>query len=100
MYAKYMKGNEGEERLSFSEFRKEMAEYLDRVKYRGERIVIHRRGRDVAALISLEDLALLAGKGTRTRTDGSGSKRPGRSKPLPRPAEGLGLGDLRSELGL
>lgn len=32
---------------------------LDRVAAKGERIVLHRRGKNVAALVPLEDLALL-----------------------------------------
>ncbi len=32
---------------------------LDRVVAKGERIVLHRRGKDVAALVPVKDLALL-----------------------------------------
>jgi prevent-host-death family protein len=39
--------------------RQEFAETVNRVAYGGERIVLHRRGRNLAALIPLEDLALL-----------------------------------------
>ena len=47
------------DRMSAAEARKEMSETLNRVAYGGDRIVITRRGRDVAALISMEDLEFL-----------------------------------------
>ncbi|MBI2372311.1 MAG: type II toxin-antitoxin system Phd/YefM family antitoxin [Deltaproteobacteria bacterium] len=46
-------------RLTTTEVRSGFADILNRVAYRGERIVLHRRGKDVAALIPVEDLALL-----------------------------------------
>jgi prevent-host-death family protein len=39
--------------------RDEFAETLNRVAYRGERIVLERRGKGVAALVPVEDLELL-----------------------------------------
>jgi prevent-host-death family protein len=45
-------------RLSASKLREDLAETLNQVAYGGERIVLHRRGKDLAALISQEDLAL------------------------------------------
>ena len=39
--------------------RQDFAETVNRVAYGGERIVLHRRGRNLAALIPLQDLALL-----------------------------------------
>ncbi len=46
-------------RLAANEARKDFADAINRVAYAGERIVVHRRGKDVAALISVEDLAIL-----------------------------------------
>jgi prevent-host-death family protein len=46
-------------RLAAAKVRQDFAETVNRVAYGRERIVLHRRGRDLAALISLEDLALL-----------------------------------------
>lgn len=46
-------------KLSASEFREELAEALNRVAFGGERIVLHRRGKEIAAIISVEDLAVL-----------------------------------------
>jgi prevent-host-death family protein len=39
--------------------RNTFSEYLNRASYQGQRIVIERRGKPVAALVSLEDLELL-----------------------------------------
>ncbi len=39
--------------------RNTFSEYLNRVYYQGQRIVIERRGKPVAALVSMEDLARL-----------------------------------------
>lgn len=46
-------------RLAASSLREKLADTLNRVAYGGERIVLERRGQEVAALVSLEDLALL-----------------------------------------
>jgi len=46
-------------RLNAAEVRKDLAEALNQVAYGKEQIVIHRRGKDVAALISMEDFRLL-----------------------------------------
>ena len=45
--------------LSASQVRDEFAETLNRVAYGGERIVLRRRGKDVAAIVSVQDLELL-----------------------------------------
>jgi prevent-host-death family protein len=46
-------------RLSSGKVRQDFSETVNRVAYGRERIILHRRGRDLAALIPLEDLALL-----------------------------------------
>ena len=46
-------------RLAASKARDEFADTLNRVAYRGERIVLRRRGRDLAAIVPIEDLALI-----------------------------------------
>jgi prevent-host-death family protein len=48
-----------DQRLSVSEFRKGASEALNRVAYQGSRIVLHRRNKDVAVLVSVEDAAFL-----------------------------------------
>jgi prevent-host-death family protein len=46
-------------RLQVGQVRDEFADTLNRVAYRGERIIIERRGRDVAAVVPIDDLELL-----------------------------------------
>jgi prevent-host-death family protein len=46
-------------RVSASKARTDLAEILNRVAYKGERILLHRRGKNVAAVVSLEDFSLL-----------------------------------------
>ena len=45
--------------LTASKARQEFADLLNRVAYKGERILIERNGKDVAALVPVEDLTLL-----------------------------------------
>jgi len=47
------------ERLTISEARDDFAETVNRVAYRGERIVLHRREKDIVAIIPMEDLSFL-----------------------------------------
>lgn len=46
-------------RLNVSDVRDDFAEVLNRVAYRGERIVINRRGKDIVAMVPVEDVAML-----------------------------------------
>ncbi len=46
-------------RMSLVRFRETMAEPINRVVYQGERIVLERHGKGVAALVSMDDLAIL-----------------------------------------
>ncbi len=41
------------------DFRDNLSDLLNRVAYVGERVVLERRGKPVAALVTIEDLALL-----------------------------------------
>ena len=45
--------------IGVAENRNNLADALNRVAYSGERVVLERRGKGVAALVSMEDLALL-----------------------------------------
>ncbi|WP_081578314.1 type II toxin-antitoxin system Phd/YefM family antitoxin [Singulisphaera acidiphila] len=47
------------ERINVVELRNSLSDVLNRAEYRGERIVIHRRDKDAAAIISMADLRLL-----------------------------------------
>ena len=46
-------------RMSASAARKEFAETLNRVAYTGDRVILERKGKGVAAIVTLEDLALI-----------------------------------------
>jgi prevent-host-death family protein len=45
--------------MNVVDIRNKLAEAINRVAYAGERIILERRGKGVAALVSVEDLALL-----------------------------------------
>lgn len=45
--------------LGIAEIRNNLADALNRVVYRGERVVLERRGKPTAAIVSLDDLAVL-----------------------------------------
>jgi prevent-host-death family protein len=47
------------DRMSVTEAREFLADIVNRVAYGGERIVMERHGKGIAALVSVEDLALL-----------------------------------------
>lgn len=46
-------------KIGIAEIRDRMADTLNRVAYAGERVVLERRGKGVAALVSMDDLAML-----------------------------------------
>jgi len=46
-------------KMSTGKVRENFSDVLNRVAYRGERIMLSRRGKDVAALVSVEDIHLL-----------------------------------------
>ncbi len=46
-------------RIAASALRTNLSDTVNRVAYRGERLVLERRGKPVAVLIPIEDLALL-----------------------------------------
>jgi prevent-host-death family protein len=45
--------------ISIAEVRNNLADALNRAAYSGERVILERRGKPVAALVSMEDLKLL-----------------------------------------
>ena len=45
--------------ISITEIRDNLADALNRVAYGGERVILQRRGKGVAALVSMDELALL-----------------------------------------
>jgi prevent-host-death family protein len=46
-------------RMSATAARTQLSEALNEVAYGGERVVIHRRGKELAAIVSIEDLEVL-----------------------------------------
>jgi prevent-host-death family protein len=46
-------------RLSVVELKNSLSDVLNRAEYKGERIIVHRRDKDAAAIVSLDDLRLL-----------------------------------------
>jgi prevent-host-death family protein len=46
-------------RLTTSDARRDFSDAVNRVSYGHERIVLHRHGKDVAAMVPMEDLELL-----------------------------------------
>jgi prevent-host-death family protein len=45
--------------LPVSEFKNEIAETLNRVIYAGERVLLQRHGKDIAAVVSMKELEVL-----------------------------------------
>jgi prevent-host-death family protein len=45
--------------INIVKIRSRLADTINRVAYQGERVVLERRGKGVAALVSMDDLALL-----------------------------------------
>jgi prevent-host-death family protein len=45
-------------RLNVVELKNSLGDVLNRAEYQGERTVVHRRGKDAAAIISMKDLEL------------------------------------------
>jgi prevent-host-death family protein len=79
-------------RLAVAKAREAFADLLNRVAYGGERILLHRRGKDVAALVPVEDLALL--EALEDRLDLEEARKALREKGA------ISLEDLKDELGL
>jgi antitoxin Phd len=79
-------------RLSASAVREEFSETLNRVAYGGERIVLERRGKDVAALVPVEDLELLERLEDHMDLDAA-------RKALEEPGS-VSLDELKAELGI
>ena len=46
-------------KLASGKVRQDFSDTINRVAYGGERIVLHRRGKDIAAVIPIDDLTLL-----------------------------------------
>ncbi len=81
------------EHVLTSEARKNFMDLVNRVHYGGERIVLRRRNKDVAALVSPEDLALL--EALEDKMDIEDAK-----KALARGGKSIPLAEVKKKLGL
>jgi len=59
--------------ISIVELRNNISDTLNRVAYQGERVVLERRGKGLAAIVSMDDLALL--EATEDREDVKAARR-------------------------
>ncbi len=80
-------------RLTASKAREHFADTINRVVYRGERIVLHRHGKDLVALVPVSDLEAL--EKIEDRLDVEAAK-----KALSEASERIPYDKVRRELGL
>ncbi len=80
-------------RMTASQARKDLAETLNQVMYRGERVVLHRRGKDLAAIVPLADLELVEALEDRLDVDSA-------RKALKKGGKNIPLAKIKAELGL
>ncbi len=84
-------------KLAASKVRDSFADTINRVAYRRERIVLRRRGKDLVAIVPMEDLALIERMedeiDVRRARRALGQMKKRGKKPLP-------LAQLKRELGL
>lgn len=88
-------------RLTASKARTGFADVLNRVAYGGERIVLHRRGKDLAALIPIEEYERLQKviQEAEDKADAAAFKRAKRQ--FEKSGEkGISLGELKAKFGL
>jgi prevent-host-death family protein len=79
--------------MSASDARKDFADVVNRAAYKGERIVLERRGKNVAAIVPIEDLEML--EALEDRLDLEAAKRA-----LAEGGENVPWETLKAELGL
>jgi prevent-host-death family protein len=79
--------------MTASQARKDLAETLNQVVYRGERVVLHRRGKDLAAIVPLADLELV--EALEDRMDVEAAR-----KALKQRGANIPLARIKAELGL
>jgi prevent-host-death family protein len=79
-------------KVATTELRKASAEMLNRVQYRGERVIVERHGKPVAAIVSVDDLEVLEALEDRLDLDAA-------RKALKEPGS-KSLKDIRAALGV
>lgn len=80
-------------RLTASQLREDLATAINKVAFGGERIVLQRNNKDVAALVPMEDLTLL--RELEDRVDLAEIK-----KALNEPGSNIPWDDIKKELGI
>ena len=80
-------------RRAASSVREDFAETINQVAYRGQRIVLHRRGRDVVAIVPMADLELLEAIEDRIDLEAARKSLKARGRNIP-------LKKIKAELGL
>jgi PHD/YefM family antitoxin component YafN of YafNO toxin-antitoxin module len=80
-------------RLTASQLREDLASALNKVAFGGERIVLQRNKKDVAALVSMEDLSLL--RALEDKLDLEEMK-----KAMDEPGANIPWEDVKKELGV
>lgn len=80
--------------VSIAEVRNNLADALNRAAYGGERVILERRGKPVAALVSMDDLALLERLENETDLEAvrAARKEQGKTVPLKAIKSRLGMG--------
>jgi prevent-host-death family protein len=79
--------------LTASQLREDLASALNKVAFGGERIVLQRNNKDVAALVSIEDLSLL--RALEDKLDLEEMK-----KALDEPGANIPWEDIKKDLGI
>lgn len=78
-------------RIPATKVRQAFSEALDRVAHRGERITLQRRGKDVAALVPIEDLRAIEAIEDKIDREATRKARKEKSIPYERVRKELGL---------
>ena len=79
--------------VGIADIRNNLADTLNRAIYGGERVVLERRGKPVAAIVSLEDLALIEELDNRSDLRAARKARQQGGKPVP-------LAKIKARLGM
>jgi prevent-host-death family protein len=79
------------ETISISDAREHLADLGNRVSLRGERLVVERRGKDLFALVSVEDLELLERLEDKLDLDAIRAAKDEPAKPWAQVKKGMGL---------
>ena len=83
--------------VGVAQIRDNLAEALNQVAYQGERIVLERRGKGVAVLISMDDLALL--EALEDREDAKAARK-ALAEMKRKGSKAIPLSDVKSEIGM